>query len=129
MTMNHERILKVADVIEANPEHFSMNYFMSVDRKIDRGVMEWDGGRIGPLETSLLLQQDAYECGTTACIAGWAVWLWGAEVNPNLAVDDNAADILGLSKNVADALFANFDLDTAEKAASHLRNMVRKDQA
>lgn len=44
--MNKELLLKVADAIEANPAHFDMDDFFQNT-----------------------------ECGTTACIAGWALFL------------------------------------------------------
>lgn len=119
--MNHERMLKVADVIEENPDHFDMKFFMKTGP-------DWTD-RMGESSTRELVSADIYNCGTTACIAGWACWLWSAEVRHDKGVDDNAQHILGLSTDVADELFIDFDLKTAKDAAAHLREMVREDLA
>src|SRR5687767_2281501 len=120
--MNHERMLKIADVIEENPDHFNMAYFAALQSlKDDEG---WFDGRIGPHDTRLLIGANLHECGTTACIAGWAVWLWAADVNPQRTIDDEAAELLDLDMDTADELFNNWDLHSAEIAADHLREMV-----
>lgn len=123
--MNHERMLKIADMIEEHPEHFNIKTFATVPALSDE--LGRTDGQMTARQTSLLLQADLFDCGTTACIAGWAVWLWAAEADPSRQIDDIAADILDLPNDVADDLFCTWSLTDAAKAAAHLREMVAKD--
>lgn len=119
--MNHERILKVADVIEANPDHFDMLTFYG-----------YNGNHLYStphIASRLALTIDLTECGTTACIAGWAVALWGAEVDLDLSIDKNADAILGLTYDQSFSVYYGMEHSTSDKAAAYLREMVREDLA
>jgi hypothetical protein len=85
--------------------------------------------RVGPSGTRLLVQADIYDCGTTACIAGWATWLWSAEVDSDRSIGANAVRILDIPTELADRLFNDFDLITAGAAAARLRDLVQADLA
>jgi hypothetical protein len=122
---NVDRLNKVADLIQQNPEHFHMGH--------------WFGTLSGPhfaphpalldeahnrREGAVVAAVDLFECGTTACIAGWACHLWEAEVDPTARIENNAARILGLDFSAADDLFYAFDLNTPDAAADRLRRMA-----
>lgn len=118
--MNHERMLKVADAIEANPDHFSMADFYY-------GEPGTPYTRKDP-DDALSLDDALTYCGTKACIAGWALHLWPAENDKAVCLSSGAAGILGLDYDDADEIFYNFDLETADEAAAYLRELVREDQ-
>lgn len=73
--MNKELLLKVADAIEANPEHFDMNAWA----------------------------EETPSCGTTACIVGWALVAFngaGIDAAPRLwdaAPDYEISEIIGIT--------------------------------
>lgn len=127
--MNHERLLKIADVIEAHPEKFSMTYFYAgkeFDRVIDE-VHDWT------CASEVAAHLDLYdeECGTTACIAGHACSLWAADLQPDDDYETGARRILGLDPSTAWHLFFGqiTELNTPKKAATYLREMVADDLA
>lgn len=111
-----ERLNKVADMIQSHPEHFNMDWFLSRE------------GGTGSCWPQDIAGADLFECGTTACIAGWAVALWGAEVGPkDTDIDATAARILGMDKDEAGVLLFYADPlfhMTADQAADHLRRMA-----
>lgn len=113
MSVNVERLNKVADMIQAYPEHFDMTYWVRTPTGKDT---HW-------VRASDCAQEDLSQCGTTACIAGWACNLWGADVDPGLDVQDAAAAILGLDEYEAYRLFYA-DFRDADHAADHLRRMA-----
>lgn len=73
--------------------------------------------------------EEGQSCGTTRCVAGWAIHLWGVEngfagsvndlmgmyvanhMNPNewVEIEDAAGHLLGLSEREAYQLFYNFN--------------------
>jgi hypothetical protein len=112
---NVERLNKVADMIQAHPEHFDMSNWVVVGEDRHYGSDAAIAGSV-----------DLFGCGTTACIAGWAVCLWPAEVMPDENVPTAAQRILGLDDYTAMALFMapNASCSTADKAADHLRRMA-----
>lgn len=118
MQGNAERLRKVADIIEANPEHFDMQFWVAQD-----GRIEYCSNRQA---TRLAMETNIVSCGTTACLAGWAVHLWGAEADPDRCIIANGASILGLSDDDATRLFmsGNHNCRTAADAAEHLRNLA-----
>lgn len=116
--MNKERILALADRIEASsPGEFNMQDWFEVNPKLLYG---WWGtvGVSSRLAISyvevdtidLLLEK---ECGTTACVAGFAILLYPQEAKDiilssgrySLHVERIAAQILDLSTYRADELF------------------------
>jgi hypothetical protein len=116
--MNKENILKVADAIEnaslAKKQGigFNMINFFSEDR----------------------YDQTGNECGTTACIAGWAVAMEvGKEIQnmTNLDIKTKARRILGLTDSEASDLFYAHDSlrfignITAEEAVTVLRHFAK----
>ena len=78
------------------------------------------------------------DCGTSACMAGHAVWLFGAErIDPWKEVADLARDLLGLSTRQAELLFIPWlriddiagpgDI-TPERAAEVLERLAETDE-
>lgn len=108
--MNKARMLELADAIEAAPKHqFDMQTFVG-KFKIDRI------GRRRRLDTHIpekdvLPTLRELSCGTSACIAGWAVHLHpraGTAAAHALGwydVEDHAAAILGLTIEQSYRLF------------------------
>jgi len=106
----------------------------------------YESGKALPLDMSLY-RLDTEECGTTVCIAGFAVFLfdkdlWNSYDKFNFAkhgkwVDDavsTAAKLLGLSspaddRNNLDHLFHRFDIATPQQAAAALRALNVKADA
>jgi hypothetical protein len=112
------RRLRLANVIERNPDHFDMATFFGGETvSTDR----WKKIIDEPLGQAIK------HCGTTACIAGWACVLadpatsWMEYGNPQKI----AAEYLGLEyrPGAADRLFYKWSADS-EMAAECLRNLA-----
>lgn len=67
--VNKDRIRVLIEVIKASPEHFDMEYV--VDDPYSR-----NGELFGPELVKACIKADVRECGTTLCMAGWALHLW-----------------------------------------------------
>ena len=97
--MNIERLTQLRDFIAAlPPERVAMNFFIA-------GLTENIGDDV---EDHLALNGakaalDSHPCGTVACIAGWATYLF----DPNSTTPSvrNARQALGLTQEQADDLF------------------------
>lgn len=93
--MNKERILALADLIEKQPH-------TTVEAPSGFSMENW-----------------SHDCGTPACIAGWA---WAMEKAKMEDVDDNASDaaqkFLGLGVLTGDSLFEP-DLRDTDLALNH----------
>lgn len=107
--MNKENILKVADAIE---RHTIPDLGFNMGSWVDRRAHEDKSG---------------HNCGTTACIAGWATAVAGG----NLAklsiseVRDEAIAYLGVTRDQAFWLFAGFRGDPEPpEAVATLRNLA-----
>lgn len=103
-----ERLCVLADTIERLPaERFDMTTFI---RHRDH-------------EDFLLAIELETDCGTAGCIAGWAC----AVYSPDRAVNPHrAAEVLGLSRDQANALFFPSPLQrTPYEAAAALRGLAR----
>lgn len=87
-TINAENILKVADAIEAKSLPglgFTMDYF------IYSGLGAADSDKLG-----------VPDCGTVACIAGWANMVMGERSSPTFAA---AAAFFGITEDQGEQLF------------------------
>lgn len=90
MERNTELMLQVADFIESHPEqHDQKNWF--VDKK----------GGLVKYPTTTEIPED--RCGTTACVAGWAVVLSGIRCTYWW---DGGRDVLGITQDEANFLFS-----------------------
>lgn len=75
-------------------EHFNMNHFF------------YNRSGLGDERYHPVNRQSFFNCGTAACIAGWAVQLFGDEaIMPNALIDEYAAVLLNLNEVMAEALF------------------------
>lgn len=119
--MNTERMLKLAEILEHEEDHFSIT---EVFQEHGQPALYGPGGNRAVLRYAAV--SDLSKCGTTACIAGWALHLWPFEIDYDLDWGTNAADILGITPDTANDLFYRFDLD-AQGAAGELRRMVKVD--
>lgn len=96
--LHRERRLKVADAIEREPEHFDMSTWFW--RRYENDGVHPSLGLVPDL-----LALDLRSCGTTACVAGWACSLYGADAldlhethrRENPSIGHVAAEILGLT--------------------------------
>jgi len=107
--MNRERMMEVADIIEAHPDNFFMGVYCS------------------STELSKLS-----ECGSHGCIAGWTVFLYQYKKPvdkfvPGWDIHERARWLLGLTNKEAEDLFyarvfPNPEyLDDAQWTADYLR--------
>jgi hypothetical protein len=121
--MNKERMLKLADFIEAlPPKQFNMQ-FWAVNNNNVSGRRDVDPKTINP-----------HQCGTTACIAGWAVYLFAkrdpVDQNYWISFGEEAQDLLGLTLDQRENLFLSDcwgeapEHITREMAAAKIRKMV-----
>jgi hypothetical protein len=134
MTMNKTRMLELADAIEAAPPHkFDMESFVG-KYKIDKA------GRRRRLDDVVRVKDTlgalrSLSCGTSACIAGWAIHLHpraglSAAYRPSALggtyydVQAHAQAVLGLTDDEADALFHRRMSQTNVQAAAFLRRCV-----
>ena len=126
--MNTERILHLANVIETlEPLH--------PEEVIELEANTPDFQAIDAFS----MAQFYYECGTPACIAGWADFLWSADHTDDFHTGERARDILGLEEDLSHELFepafvygevdiGAFDYEkefiSPERAAAVLRNLA-----
>lgn len=115
--MNKERILHLADVLDSIPKN----------HKFDMAKWFHDfipGGGVDALE---------YDCGTPSCVAGWALYTFGDDLNyrwvETEALSRDAGQLLGIDSEDADRLFlpdeVNYEMITPAIAASVLREFAR----
>ena len=91
--MNKERLLKLADVIEA-AEHFDQGKDFPLYGDSDfESITGFYMGSFCAIKA----------CGTAGCIAGWALKLWPQEVASGLVYP--ARQVLGMNRNDAHYLF------------------------
>ena len=88
--LNKKLLLEIADHVESHPEQYDQETW--VGRNDDNYVPCGPGKHIDP-----------YDCGTSACIAGWAVLLSNKPVP--VSFQNEAAKLLGLSSSDAATLF------------------------
>lgn len=117
--MNTERLTKLADVIEENPDHFKMSGWLDVQ------VLDFELERLVSLTDirSALAYVDIEQCGTTACLCGWAALLWTADISgQEQSWTEVGANLLDLPVSDAETLFmqTEIDLDTAVAQLRHL---------
>lgn len=109
-----ERLTKLGEVVQANPDRFDMSYWLELVSPIERtrktglaSVEELD--QIGVDASTDRVLYEGKECGTRACLAGWAVLLWSHELTPferrDLSIRDAAIHLLDLTYGEASDLF------------------------
>jgi len=103
-----ERLSKLADVIEEHPDQFDMRRWWT------GLVCDWE--QTHAQDFAALAAADM--CGTTACIAGWAVHLWPADVEPDDTFTTAGARILGIDPDEAYRLFQPLDMTHAGAVAT-----------
>lgn len=118
--MNVERITQLADFIEKlPPKRFEISTWASPVDDHSKSLKT-----VGELK---------HNCGTCACIGGWAEALFNPDDHAfNMSGDsalliENARQLLDLDDETADALFmpsASWDQVTREMAAATLRNLA-----
>ena len=91
--MNIELLRKIRSSILENPQNFDMSTWFDSEDGCDENL-------IGRGESCAVLDQ----CGTTGCIAGWALHLTKS-INTGNTFWEQAQKILELSKNQAENLF------------------------
>ena len=104
--MNKDMIIDVANMIRMHSQHFNMNSWGSKNggEQVDINIED--------------LTDPADDCGTTCCIAGWALVMakgtltWQDCWHDTVA--NQAGDILGLTEPQAHDLFHQVHLDTDE---------------
>ena len=106
--INIVRFKAVLEAIEDNPNNFDMS---------DWYIGEEDAFNGEDFNTSLI----EHTCSSTACVAGWAVALFGTpEQRGQHDAEDAAADILGLSHEEAADLFYSWGhRDESDSAEDH----------
>lgn len=112
--MNKDRLTILADKIEAAPEHLDMGWWWAFA----------DGGSTTAQQVRANGSNPA-DCGTTACLAGWAVGTWPEEVDCNDGFPSAAARILDLSED-QEAIFGCCEWD-ADMVVAQLRRWATGD--
>ncbi len=118
MTINTDRLLKLADVIEQHPRQLYMGFWCGgeeLDLLMQKGLR--------PIEAMAEIDLTVEGCRTSGCAAGWTVSLWGGEIDPLASFQENARAILGLDRDQASILFTGH-LDGATQVVRVLRNIV-----
>lgn len=121
--MDRERMIKLAEHIEAQ-EHVRVSG--SARHAAELGDRKLIGFNMEDWVTD-------HDCGSTGCIAGWAVVLFDG--NPEDDIEEQAADLLDLSRRQSNDLFMGNWLPmgraresaTPAEAAAELRRMVNED--
>lgn len=122
ITIGADLLHEIADAIEARPEAYNQGNWISANDDLD----------IEPLKGFKLLTEGA--CGTTACVAGWAVALNSKDkkiksiikgMDDNDSVADLATNLLWphLTKDECDRLF---QADWAPRHSKSVPSALRK---
>ena len=106
-----DRLLAVADIIEFTPERWDQDTWFRNRELLD------------PLPTAVI-GRGAVKCGTTACVAGWAVAL-SSEVKNFWPWEYAGADALGLAYDMANDLFRSSLPLNATELADVLRRLAK----
>lgn len=145
--MNIERMLKLADAVEATDDRnfYMASYFVTIAA----------GGRKTLIDIPPPVDREMSECGTAACLAGWGIMLFADEetrgklrekmmyfrINEGVgelphadlpSIAAIARTVLGLTRAEADFLFMGrfsispIDKITKEEAAAAVRYMVER---
>ena len=121
--MNIYRMNKLADYLDTvKEETFNMGSFFSFekyDRDYEEALEE---------EINTIVETNEWPCGTWACVAGHAIFLFKPELAGKCDWAENASSILDLSPSEADSLFYNYRLVNAKVAATFLRKMVYEEE-
>lgn len=125
---NAQLLHQVADAIEAEPEHFAMNWWVKAPAEATDSACD-------PYDSVLLTKpKKIHKCGTTACIGGWAIHLATRDKQVRKMVrrllkDDTptaeiAGGLLGLSDEDASLLlYATYlNEETAPKVLRRVAN-------
>lgn len=113
-TSEPDRVRKVAEAID--PIHFNMGWWLSNHE--DEACFVEDIDRIGSINN----------CGTSACIAGWAVLTFKDLANPRRSIDLAAREILGLNSEDSEYLFtSDFGATTAKEILMAIANNGDRD--
>lgn len=119
------RLLELAEVVELHPDNFDMDNWaciLVVDSHGDEYMKEVSS--VDEILTAFK-KKEPVSCGTTACLAGWAVALWSKEAKEiGGNIESAAQEILGYKDNCRDldSLFASSaPWQTGEEAATELR--------
>lgn len=130
MTSERSMLLQVADAIEQHPGQFDTGTFFHHEDP-ETGEVRSDSRLVPKFTHDTLdhLAKDLYQeqCGTTACIAGWAIIIGRENLYDtnleNQPFSDAAAEILGLRIVDAYWLFYDFGPESHTQAADMLRDI------
>lgn len=116
--MNRERILELADRIEAMPHYNIVARMLGLELD-DRRITDAEGGMF-----TMAMWRQSSSCGTVACVGGWTQQLWGSE---NMD-DHEVGALLGLDWPTTSRLFYPHETDwtdtTPAQAARVLRHLA-----
>lgn len=117
--MNTHKILALAALLrsQAAVDHFNMDFWINQNGNQEKGES---------------IGKAIHTCGTTACMAGWAVIMDSPDfqINDEDFISDKARDILGLGLALSGPLFMpaagliNYRLITNEIAAGVLEKLA-----
>lgn len=120
--LHKERIRTLANYLRGNvtPEHFDMGAWWSNHREGGLPYWQYDLRALAADDASDKQVAEAVikDCGTAACVGGWASLLWPDEIGLNeRTISARAGAFLGLSPAAAEALFtpAGFDWDNHKR--------------
>lgn len=140
--MNKERMLQLADFLDSlDRSKFDLRCFFAEKDLTEDGevVFDYEGEEQihGVTTRYFIRKEDEGSCNTTACIAGWAIYLFKEDLSQDQLRESNhisvASDILGLNSDEAPQLFyadrstlwyrcsEYFGLDVADDLDSILR--------
>lgn len=109
--MNKERLETLAAIIEKLPHVIDYGTKEDVDK---------------PAFSAF--NMNAWQCGSVACIGGWAQHLWVPDAHPADAIDYEVANALGISIMQAAQLFfpdiSDYRAVTPAQAAAVIRNLI-----
>jgi hypothetical protein len=125
-----DRLNKLAEVIEERPDQFDMTWWWKVpkDDEFPNAYGHFTVNSPADMETHYQVDMLAPDCGTRACVAGWACSLWSADIpkqHRHLDAAAGAMDVLGLDHETSDWLFdADARHQKAHEAADVLRDLA-----
>ena len=86
------------------------------------GMSEWIRGMVTGVKPEDAVANEKNTCGTSACIAGWAVLMYSDNPQAGSGASEKAQDLLGLTSIQADRLFYGRNPDGhAVKDLKHIK--------